>query len=55
MSNFVKKLTLFYSPAAVFFFDKSQKKTAAGQAGGGYAPATPNLENGMRKTEKQNL
>jgi len=36
-----EKLTLFKSPAAVFFFDKSQKKTAAGQRDGGYAPATP--------------
>jgi len=36
-----EKLKLFCSPAAVFFFDKSQKKTAAGRADGGFAPATP--------------
>jgi len=54
-----KKLTLFICPAAVFFFDKSQKKTAAGRWAGAFAPATPFLktECGKRKTEngKRNL
>jgi len=48
-----KKLTLFICLAAVFLFDKSQRKTAARQAGGGAAPATPfwKTECGKQKTE----
>jgi len=47
-----KKLTLFVCPAAVFLFDKSQRKTAAGRRAGAFAPATPFgvriAENGKR-------
>jgi len=52
--RFYSILTNFICPAAVFLFDKSQRKTAAGRAGGGVAPATPF---GVRSAEngKQNL
>ncbi len=48
-----KKLTLFKSLAAIFFFDKSQKKMAAREADGGYRPCDPirNAEYGKQKTE----
>jgi len=52
-ANFGKKLTLFYSPATVFLVDKSQRKTVAGRADGGYAPATPFLKTECRKQKTE--